>query len=155
MANVGWVKTRKKIRPEQVNHILSRLNCVLFNQLVTPFYEEKFQSWNLVIATADGMCDVLSCHLETSRHFRMKHTNGSIFTQWVDTVILNEIAVAFSGSIGDDNDKKKCFGERSKYDHFPKYFFEHVGSDSLLLKWHMDLVPKIFHKDIKIYGKIA
>ncbi len=129
MANNGWIKTRRKMKPEQITSILEKLNTSLFkNNLQIEYHISTPESpgwgphtWLLKYESNGSEWASRICWLETSHNFVMRHGGGTQFAWWIDTVISNEVAVYFDGTIGDDAISDKWKGEPGKFSDFSQY----------------------------------
>lgn len=160
MANHGWVKTRRQIKPEQITAILNDLNESLFKgnlQIEYHISTPENPSWGphtwLLTYLSEGqewMTRV--CWLETKHHFEMRHGGGSRFAWWIDTAILNEVAVRFNGTIGDDGHGDQWKGVANKFNSFSEYMelsWDHVKDAKLkkeIIKLECEFVPKEFQE---------
>lgn len=163
MANHGWVKTRKKMKPEQISAMLNELNESLFkgnleidyhlSTLTEPGWGEH--TWELTYKSENKEWMHRVCWLETSRHFEMRHGGGSYFAWWIDTLILNEVAVRFNGTIYDDGGGEKTKGVPNKFNclkEFMNSMLPYVKDENVkkqLMKFEYELVPPEFKKKIK------
>ena len=82
----------------------------------------------------------------------MRHGGGGKFAWWVDTAILNEIAVRYKGKIADDGVGEKWDGVPNKYNDLYTYLdlsFQHCKPDirEHLMQWEMEMIPPEFHND--------
>lgn len=159
MANHGWTKTRKPMKPEQITAMLDELNASLFKgNLQIEYHMSTPESpgwgphtWLLSYQSEGREWATRVCWLETGRHFEMRHGGGSQFAWWIDATILNEVAVRFNGTIGDEGISDKWKGEPNKFNNFTDYLnlsWDHVKDPNLksqLLQWEREFIPKEFH----------
>jgi hypothetical protein len=59
--------------------------------------------------------------LKTSKSFEIRHGGGGYFPWWVDSIITNEIALRFDGTISDDGVGEKWKGEEGYCKEFIEY----------------------------------
>lgn len=159
MANHGWVKSKKVIPPELISAILDDMNKNLFKGNLkieylistpeSPNYGEH--TWVLRYVSDGQEWASRVCWLETPKKFEMRHGGGTKFAWWIDTAILNEVAVKTNGIIGDDGIEEKIKGEPNKYDAFKNYLYldsSQINNPkvvSFLLNFEKSHTPKEFH----------
>lgn len=147
MANHGWVKTRKVVTDEKINEMFADLNTRVFNgKLRIESYigqaycsDRDVTCWT-VSYYSHGKCYASrTCHLESSRHFEVRHSSGATFAWWLDVVCLNEVAVLFNGTIYDDGVDDKIKGVPNKYDDFADFV-------KLMFKHHKPALKRVLLK---------
>ena len=164
MANHGWVKSKKVIPPELVSEILDELNKKLFKGNLqieysistpeSPGYGEH--TWVLRYVSEEKEWASRVCWLDTPKKFEMRHGGGSKFAWWIDTAILNEVAVRTNGTIYDDGDDEKSKGVPNKFDTFKSYLdldsYQFVKPEvaSCLLNFEKQHTPKEFHDQFEL-----
>lgn len=120
MANHGFVKTKRFMNFDRVQNLLEDLNLRLFNnklQIESFFQKEKPNiGWNVKYEDYGS----LSFWLNSFRFFEIRHSSNG-FMWWIDSVILNEIAVCFNGIISDEGVSEKWYGTRNKHNDFWKF----------------------------------
>ena len=157
MANHGWTKTRKLMKPEQITALIEDLNKRLFKGNLKVEYHKSTKSepgwgphtWLLSYETGGLEWARRVCWLETGRHFEMRHGGGGHFAWWIDSAILNEIAVKFNGTIGDDGISDKWKGVPDKYNELSVYLdlvTAHCKPENkkLILQYEQELIPPEF-----------
>lgn len=159
MANHGYVKTRKVMSAVEVTQLLDALNTSLFRGVLDITHSESDgtdgaygpHTW-LLIYTARNIDWVRRvCWLESPTHFEMRHGGGSKLAWWMDTAILNEVAVRFDGVITDDGGEDKRQGVPDKYNRFSDYMaltVQHVRDPALraeILRMEMLMIPEEWH----------
>ena len=156
MANHGQVKTCKAMPAGEISRLIAELNTTLFRSVLEITYSESDgtdgaygpHTWLLVYRTLDIDWVRRVCWLESPTHFEMRHGGGSRLAWWMDTAILNEVAVRFDGTITDDGCEGQCQGVPVKYNKFSDYMdlsVQHVTDPALraeILKLEMTLVPE-------------
>mgnify|MGYP003335243313 CR=1 FL=1 len=119
MANHGFVKTKKFMNFDRIQNLLEDLNLRLFkNKLQIKSSLKPKVIWNVKYEGYDY--GSLNFWLNSSRFFEIRH-NSNGFMWWIDSVILNEIAVCFSGIISDEGVSEKWHGTKNKYNDFWKF----------------------------------
>lgn len=169
MANHGYVKTRKPMLAVEVTQLLDELNTSLFSGVLDIDYSESDgtggtygrHTWLLVYRSRNIEWVRRVCWLNSPMHFEMRHGGGSRLAWWMDTAILNEVAVRFDGDITDDG----CGGEEpgvpGKYNKFSDYMaltMQHVTEPSqraAVLQMEMLMVPEEWHITEKAEGEDA
>lgn len=128
MANHGYVKSRKKIKPEQVSELLETVNQKWFKgNLVVEYHKSTNEdpgwgdhTWMVSYISSEDKQEYARrvFWLETSRSFHVSHGGGGgDFAWWMDQTITNEVALMCDGNISDDGD---C--EYKKYKGEPDYY---------------------------------
>lgn len=137
MANHGWVKTRKTMDREKILSMFEEMGSSIFKGGMIAEYNDQEQVFVVRLAYGGNLWARKICWLETSRHFEIRHRSGSAFEWWIDTAILNEVAVRFNGTIGDDGVSDKWKGEAGKYNKFSDYLKLHLGhiKNRKMLSW--------------------
>lgn len=106
MANHAYVTTRKVMSPEKITEIVERLNRDLFHNTLQikhgPSKGDPLYWWDIVVAEADQEWGSRSFWLQTPRKFEMRHGMGGNFIWWIDTMICNDVALAYNGRRTDD-----------------------------------------------------
>ena len=91
MANHGWVKTRKHLKPELVTDVLNELNESHFKGGLQWEYSEGGwgeHTWLLKYVGKDGKeYGERVCWIDSRQHFEMRHGGGSDFIWWIDNCI--------------------------------------------------------------------
>jgi hypothetical protein len=160
MANHGWTKTRKQMKPEQITAMLDELNASLFKGNLQIEYHMSTpenpgwgpHTWVLRYHSEGQEWASRVCWLNTGKHFEMRHGGGSQLAWWIDTAILNEVAVRFDGTIGDDGVSQKWKGEPGKFNSFNDYLdqmWKHVKSPKVkaqLRNLENQFIPKEFQE---------
>lgn len=120
MANHGYVKTRKLMTPEKISELLAELNVSHFKGLLKFEYSNESgnpSAWGphvwLVRYIGKGLENeiIRVFWLNTKRSFEIRHGGGSNFYWWIDSVIINEVALKFDGTISDDGCGDKWKGK--------------------------------------------
>lgn len=125
MANHGYVNTKLKLTPEAVSEVIEELNQRLFkgNLKVEYIISTKDDpswgkyTWMLSYESERQVWAERICWFDRSNRFEMRHGGGSNFAWWVDSAILNEIAVKFNGKVRDDGHEGVIHSEAGKYDN--------------------------------------
>lgn len=154
MANNGWVTSRKKITAEKISSILNDLNARLFkHNLLIEIHKGTPESpgWGLYTWMLSYVSDQeyasRVCWLETNRKFVMSHGGGSDFAWWIDTAILNEVALQVKGIIRDEADDRKQAPIANQYDNLQKYL-EQTKSPCLRFKEYAKTIPPEFRVEL-------
>lgn len=129
MANHGWVKTRKVMKPEQISEIIEKLNKDKFKNLLTVDLHKSTPQepgWGEFTWLIDFYKESRVCWLNNSRHFEMRHGGGSSLIWWVDSCILNEVALVFNGTIGDEGISDKWKGRENYCPDFKSYLLKNI-----------------------------
>lgn len=159
MANHGYVTFKKPVLAASISQLLWDLNIKLFRDVLEITYSEATagdvaygpHTWLLVYRTRNIDWVRRVCWLESSTQFTMRHGGGSRLAWWMDTAILNEVAVQFNGTISDDGIDDKWAGEPGKYNEFSDYVnltMQHCKDPALraeILKLEMEMVPAEWH----------
>lgn len=103
--------------------------------------------------------------LNTRRSWEIRHSGGGgNFVWWIDSVVTNEVAVRFDGTISDEGVGNKWKGEPGKYKNFQEFqemMTRHVKDETTkrwLYQQEQELfVPEAFHIDLgeKIEVKVG
>lgn len=159
MANSGWVKTRKKMNSQQISAIIDEMNASLFKGNLLIKYQQSTKenpsygphTWLLSYRSEGQVWANRVCWLETDRQFIMSHGGGGgNFAWWIDGAILNEIAIKFNGTIGDEGISEKWKGVPNRFDDFQNFLknimFGHASSDLKLklIEWEQEIIPPEF-----------
>ena len=115
MANYGYVKSRKTIKPEQVSAMLESINQSKFKGNLTVEYHKATpensgwgeHTWVVKYSSNEDKQEYARrvCWLETKRSFGISHGGGGgDFAWWLDFTISNEVALLCDGNITDDGD---------------------------------------------------
>ena len=163
MANHGWVYTYRWLTPERINEVIFDLNQRLFSGNLKYTWVDRGwnqrPTWELeyISPIDEKVYYKRTCWLQSMRHFELRHGPGSNFTWWIDSVILNEIAVRFSGMIHDDGvELETWMGQANKHDDLFEYIAMHYRrpNGSLfgwkwLIKLEIKTVPPELRKELK------
>ncbi len=167
MANHGYVKTRKVMRPEKISEILDNINKTHFNGNLKIDYHQSDDpsawgphTWLLAYVSNGQEWASRVCWLNTGRSFEMRHGGGTSFAWWMDTLITHSIAHEYDGTITDDGDDSKEKGNPAKYDTFLKYvdiilcgydqsFKDDKEGFKRQFDWHLRDTPPEFKIDFK------
>lgn len=127
MANHGFVKTKNPMTPTKIQAMLEVLNDSIFKRnLKIEYHLGTDTSWgphNWMLSYYSDSIEWATrvCWLETKRKFEMRHGGGSNFAWWIDTTIINEVAVQFNGTISDEGGSNKWKGVPGKFNNFADY----------------------------------
>lgn len=129
MANHGYVKTSKPVNPQNITDLLEELNNSLFKNNLNIEYHKSTKenpgwgrhSWLLTYISNNQTWAQRVCWMNNKKNFVMRHGGGENFAWWIDTVILNEIAFRYEGTIKDDGDSSASKGDPLKYNNFNNY----------------------------------
>ncbi len=169
MANHGYVKTKKPVLAASISQLLLDLNIKLFRGVLKITYSETDttggpndkHTWLLLYRTRNIDWVRRVCWLQSPTQFEMRHGGGSRLAWWMDTAILNEVAVQFNGIISDDGHSDKSQGEPNKYNEFADYMdlmLQHVTDPALraeILKYEQMHIPEEWHISEKAEGEDA
>ena len=169
MANHGYVKTKKPVLVASISQLLLDLNIKLFRGVLEIAYSEvdatggpnDKHTWLLLYRTRNIDWVRRVCWLQSPTQFEMRHGGGSKLAWWMDTAILNEVAVQFNGTIGDDGIEDKWQGVPGKYNEFSDYLdlgMSHVkdrGVRAEILRMEMLMIPEEWHISEKAEGEDA
>lgn len=160
MSNHGWVKTRKIMDADRITNIFEELNQTLFKGNLKIEYKNSNDPeawgehcWYLVYKSNNQEWAERVCWLNTPTYFEMRHGGGSRFAWWIDTAIINEIAVRHNGKIGDDAGSDRWKGEPGKYSKFSEYLdlvtehYTKVGYKEQMLEMEMPFIPPEFQDE--------
>ena len=158
MANYGWVESEESITSEFVSSVLEEMNKNLFKgNLQVNFSEESgHPSWHIQYVSRGKVWASRICWLKTPQRFEMRHGGGTSMDWWVDSAILNEIAVKVNGIIGDDGYDHHNKGEPHKFDTFEQFvqeYFAHVKNPifrKFILSEEKKFTPEEFHNDLGV-----
>lgn len=159
MANHGYVKTRKAMPAAEISQLIADLNTSLFRGVLNIDYSASDgtdgaygpHTWVLAYRARNIDWVRRVCWLESPTHFEMRHGGGSRLAWWMDTAILNEVAVRFDGDITDDGNEGKWQGVPDKYNKFSDYMdltVQHVKDSALraeILRMEMLMIPEEWH----------
>jgi len=128
MANHGYVKTKKFMNAESVHEFLTNLNETVFKDVLNIKQEDNYWEISCKDEKIQGQ---RQCWLQTKRTFEVRHCYGGDFFNWIDAVIMNELAVKFNGMITDDGVENRWKGVPDKYPTFKSWMelmWSHVKS---------------------------
>jgi hypothetical protein len=159
MANHAYVKTKKKMTPDLVSQVIENLNQRVFKGLITTTHTKNEKNlWRSSFYENEIHWLSRVCWLNSPKSFELRH-GGTDFEWWWDTVLANEIAVVFDGTIIDDGDGEKWAGVANKYDD-PKNYLELIISPEgtlipvekdlkrrMLFQYRLEMFPAQFHFD--------
>jgi hypothetical protein len=131
MSNHGYVTSRKHLSPERVRKVFGVLNERIFRNRLRVDYNYSPEPdtsawgqhvWELTIPRSPGEPPYAQriCWLASRRKFEIRH-GGTDFAWWLGSAVINEIALAFDGTISDDGVTERWKGEPNKYDKFTEY----------------------------------
>ncbi len=123
MANYGYVKTTETLTPIKITAALKRLNKRFKGNLRWKYeHADEPHAWGEHVwmleyrsPVDDRVYAERVCWLDNERRFVMQHGGGSDFAWWIDSAILNEIALNHRGVIGDDGCAGWERGDASAY----------------------------------------
>jgi hypothetical protein len=147
MANHAWVKTRKKIDPEQITELINRLIKDKFKNTLTVEYSEDGFADHVWTIKCPQINESRICWLEGEKHFEMRHGGGGNFIWWVDHSIINEVALQFGGKISDEGTDKKIAPKENLYPTFKDYLdvvWRHLGGYTVAIMLKLEYIPKEF-----------
>jgi hypothetical protein len=130
MANHGYVTTRCHITVPRMQTVLENLNERVFRYRLRIEYVHSLDEaawgehcWELTIPRPyepDFPYARRFCWLTSKRKFEIRH-GGTNFAFWLGSVVSNEVAVAFDGTITDDGGSGRWKGVPNKYDRYNDY----------------------------------
>jgi len=158
MANHGYVKTRKMMSVEKINQLLDELNQANFKgNLKIEYHKGDEHSWGPHVWMLEYPCEdkksnwgTRVCWLNTARSFEMRHGGGGDFIWWIDSLILDTLAVKFNGRISDDGVSGSWPGEPEKLQTYEDYIerrFDHCKNPEmrkLCIDMALELTPPEF-----------
>lgn len=126
MANHGWVETPKPLTVEGVTAVLNAINTRLVRGSIEIEYHDCHEAtgswgdhvWTLKLAE---LMDRVCWFDAGQRTFTMRHGGGGRIAWWLDSAILNEIALVFEGKIMDDGHDMVSDPVAGKFDTFMGY----------------------------------
>lgn len=138
MANHGFVKTKKHMKPEAITALLDELNESHFKGNLKIEYHLADEGdtsvygphcWLLKYESNDQVYAKRVCWLNNRQSWEIRHGGGGDFAWWIDSTITNEVACQFNGTISDGGHGDRWKGEPNKYPEFLDY---------LKMKHHQD-----------------
>jgi hypothetical protein len=149
MANHGYVKTRKAMKPEAITAMLADLNITHFKgNLKVEYCKGEESSWGPHIWELAYFSDKEYAHricwLNNNHSFEMRHGGGTHFAWWLDSVVTNEVAACYNGMISDDGIVGKWKGEVGKHADLHKFLEQMMAGNEALRNWLMDGIPPEF-----------
>jgi len=169
MSNHGFVKTKKFMSAERISQMLDELNESHFKGILGYDYHESTadepgwgpHTWLLKYVGSDWEWyrhndSLRVCWLNTRRSFEMRHGGGGgHFVWWIDSVVLNEVAVRFNGIISDEGISDKWPGDadyaRTYQDYEDRVFKRHKDEQLKLALRQQEqkfFVPPDFQVDL-------
>ena len=162
MANHANVYTARKMTPEKITELIEGLNHRIFKDLLIVRYEKGDVNegslgnhmWFITVKGGEHEYKGQTnhrfgqrvCWLNRSRHFEMRHGGGGNFIWWVDSAIMNEIALRFKGRWIDDSGCDDEYGTEGKYDVFKDYLLRANlnKTDFIKSKFIQEEIPQAF-----------
>lgn len=138
MSNHCEVRTRKHLSEDKVSAVLNRLNdSILKGKLeLEVSHSNNLPFWNLSYRSEGKRWAFLSFWLKSKNCFEIRNsTNGyGNFCWWINSLIINEIAVEFNGIIYDEGlggeSVKPVPGKYNDlYDFLENIMWGHVNED--------------------------
>lgn len=157
MANHGYVKTRKPMTVEAVHSLVVNLIDSHFKDHVRLVRENNcfvlyYSGPEFDYIKQDNLIRIF--WLESPTEFEMRHGGGGNWHWWIDSVILNEIAVEFDGIITDDGIDGSIEHEPNKWPEFKDYnqdMAKHVQGElkkTFVMQMGQELAPEAFRADL-------
>lgn len=124
MANHGYITTKKHLTTELLTAALNKISRERFGGKIRvegpfPDAEDNWGHGTHLVHVAEGVS--YPVWLSSHRKIEICHGPGTIVYWWVETVIINDLAVAFNGDISDDGVGRMGKGEPGKYPTFTSY----------------------------------
>lgn len=120
MANYGYVCSPKRMHAERIHEIIVGLNESHFKNTLTIDRTTPLE-WHITCTINDVLYAYRSCWLGSIKRFTMRHGGGGHFAWWVDAVILNAVALEYSGTIRDDGHDGRHKGKENCYPELEDY----------------------------------
>jgi hypothetical protein len=158
MSNHGFVKTQEPMPPEKISLLLDELNDSHFKGILSYEYSEHpndTSTWGPHIWMIKCGVGLIVTWLNDQRSWEVRHGGGSSFARWMESVIINEIAIRFDGTISDEGVEEEWKGEPGKYKTFEEFYemvLQYVKEpDVKRALWQQEqkyFVPEVFHIDL-------
>ena len=150
MANHGWITSKKKMNKEVISQLINDLNNRLFKNNLSIELQNDLWLVSYFSEESPYTFATRNCWLEKPTKFVMEHSGGSVFAWWIDSVILNEVAVKFNGTICEDGTDSKTQGTPNKFDSFEDFFnsfYSHMRPEFRMYQMQTEqhCIPKYFH----------
>ena len=152
MANIGYVTSRRTLRPEKIGEILNRLNQTQFKG-VLKIEASADDSWAVHCPLGSDDWTQRQCWLDTRRKFKISHGGrGGAFVWWVDFSISNAVALEYDGMITDDGIPDRMTPSKDYFPTFSAFLrehYSHVKPDVLrfLVESELSMTPPEFQDE--------
>ncbi len=118
MGNICTIKSRKKLKYDQVTADLHEINRRCFKSLLEIQEVLEFNCWNICFNGNVGF----TIHKSPTYKGRLTLKHGRHWWTWVDVVVTNELALKYNGSITDEGVSGSWKGEPGKYPNIRSWF---------------------------------
>lgn len=149
MSNHGWVKSKQKLDPNQIDKDLAELNERYFHNQIN--IQPDIRRWtltcpNLPVHPHDYIMLWFNTKNMKSIEFRHPHSE---FMYWVSCVIRHALAAKYNGVITDESDNEKEHPDLEKYDTLEKwvemrYSHHHDLAKEYIVGMFWAMVPPTF-----------
>lgn len=153
MANYGYVHTKKDLDRDEITAIFKRLNETAFQNLFNIEYLPKDKNgfgehfWRIEHKTNGDLYGTRHFWIEKEkpRTFYTEHKGGGdSWIYYVVSVIFNEIALSFSGKIGDDGSSLIVYPKKP-FDTFQEYLNQMWIHQKTIPSFVWETVPPEFN----------
>jgi hypothetical protein len=124
MGNICTIKSRCKLKYDQVTTDLHEINRRRFNNLLEIQEVVEFDCWNICFNGQVGF----TIHKSPRYKGRLTLKHGRHWWMWVDVVVTNELALKYNGSITDEGVSGSWKGTAGKYPTIHSWF-EAIAAD--------------------------
>lgn len=139
MANHGFIKTKKPLKPSDLKRLLEEINqerfCGKFKISDGGWTEGKSFTVEIV---EDSPATHRHFWLASPRKIEHRHGPGGDFCWWVETIFANDMAVKLNGKLSDEGVGGSWPGEPGKWPTMKSYVeeqWEHVPDRSVTSKF--------------------
>lgn len=171
MANHGYVKTANKMTVGSISEMLLELNTRLLHEKLVFKYQRRRQlkqairdvTWETALGcwyiqyVSEGMVYAeRTFWLMTPNMFELQHGGGFNFAWWIDSLIINEVAVLFNGKVTDDGLSGQLAHAPGMYDLYRGHiagYIQKALARGILKEWLEDeksFTPKEFWHALEV-----
>lgn len=136
MANHGYLKTSKKMRPKDIKNFLDGLNSKYFQDCLNigSFEGTEDDTLELWYSLRDRDTSFRAIFYHDEYNLEFRHcTNGGSFMCWIEGLIIQELAKHYDGLVTDDSCEGSIPLDTYK-DNYLDYIFHKYGVSDQISK---------------------